>query len=154
VSGQHKDGSIFLLEVASSEIVLDGRRYFMVIVGNTATRAQLTKQSREAEVRLSEFARIAHVGGWFWDMGERVVLTEETYRIYGVNQADFVPTLSSVVALIHPDDQPYVGKWITDAVAGVYVREINYRMIRPDGAIRYVAGRQCIDGQLDRLVIC
>lgn len=63
-------------------------------------------------------------------------------EIFGVDSA-FVPTMESLLALIHPEDREFVRKQIAlgnpDVVnKAPYVNEYQHRIIRPDGEIRHI----------------
>jgi DNA-binding response OmpR family regulator len=96
---------------------------------------------REQSHLLSESQRVGHVGSWFWDLAGPVAWSEETYRIYGVSPDSFLPGTESLLALIHPDDRAAMEAWIGACLAQGRPSELEFRIVAPDGAIRYVMGR-------------
>ncbi|MBU0514976.1 MAG: PAS domain-containing protein, partial [Proteobacteria bacterium] len=55
---------------------------------------------------LANAQRMAHLGGWEWDVGTgEVEWSEEVYRIFGLDPTNFQPTIDSVVRRFHPDDR-------------------------------------------------
>ena len=50
-------------------------------------------------------------------------------------------TLESWLGLVHPDDRDYVAGRIASTVAGAGLYEADYRVVWPDGQIRWVAAR-------------
>ena len=101
---------------------------------------------REKEKLLSESQRIAHIGGWSWDLRGPIDWTVETYRIYGVSPETFIPTVESLVNLLHPEDRPAMQRWLTACAAGEKPGDLEFRAISPDGAVRFLSGR----GSLER----
>jgi len=103
-------------------------------------RKQAEKALREKENLLSESQRIAHIGGWSWDLTGPIIWTDETYRIYGVSPETFTPTVESLVNLVHPEDRPAMQQWIEACAAGEKPRELQFRAIPPDGSVRFLSG--------------
>jgi diguanylate cyclase (GGDEF)-like protein/PAS domain S-box-containing protein len=100
------------------------------------------KLIHEKEVLLSESQRIAHIGSWSWDLvSNLVVWSEETYAIYGVRPEHFVPTRSGFFSLIHPEDRPLIVKWWNQCSTGKAATELEFRIVRPDGHVRFITGR-------------
>lgn len=102
---------------------------------------------QEKDHLLSESQRIAHIGSWAWNLTDRsVVWSDETYRIYGLSKEQFQPTPKSFFSLVHPDDQPLLAQWRNQYTKDDAPSEIEFRIIRPDGDIRFINGR----GNLER----
>src|SRR5262249_28315564 len=60
-----------------------------------------------SEARLLEAQRIGRVGSWEAD-GERLVWSEETYRIFGRRPDEFAPSGPAFTEAVHPDDRALV----------------------------------------------
>jgi diguanylate cyclase (GGDEF)-like protein/PAS domain S-box-containing protein len=102
---------------------------------------------RAKEHLLSESQRIAHIGSWHWDFTTNKVLwSDETYRIFGLDQAVIKPTQKAFFGLIHPDDQAMMSTWYAACASGKAPTELEFRIIRPDGNIRFINGK----GNLER----
>ena len=96
---------------------------------------------REKEKLLSESQRIAHIGGWSWDLRGPIDWTAETYRIYGVSPETFIPTIESLVNLVHPEDRPAIQRWLEACATGEKPGDLEFRAISPDGIVRFLRGR-------------
>jgi diguanylate cyclase (GGDEF)-like protein/PAS domain S-box-containing protein len=72
---------------------------------------------------------------------EQVTWSEETYRIFGVDRASFVPSFDAVLARTHPDDRDHVGQRRRDVLAGLGDYAIDHRIMLDDGAVRHVHER-------------
>ncbi len=92
--------------------------------------------ARRSERLLSEAQRLGHVGSWYSNMKGRLSWSAELYRLYGVVES-FLPTDESVLDLVHPDDRAAMKAWLADVALGKESRELEYRVNRPDGALRY-----------------
>jgi PAS domain S-box-containing protein len=98
---------------------------------------------RQSERMLEDAQRVAHVGYWDRDLvASRVTLSDETCRIFGFEPDERVTDLAvwhaRWQALIHPDDRPTVLAAVTAALAGGPRYDVEFRIVRHDGAVRVV----------------
>jgi diguanylate cyclase (GGDEF)-like protein/PAS domain S-box-containing protein len=119
---------------------------FTGIFQDITERKLKEKLIQEKEHLLSESQRIAHIGSWTWDLITRsVVWSDETYRIYGLSRKHFNPTQTSFFNLIHPDDHPKMTEWRIQCVNDDTPRELEFRILRSDGDIRFINGRSNLE---------
>jgi PAS domain S-box-containing protein len=71
-------------------------------------------------------------GDWMWDAGQ--------YRIFGVDPKNFEVTAANVQKMLHPDDVNALREVVTHFEAGAQTYETQFRIIRPDGEIRWCTG--------------
>ena len=94
---------------------------------------------RDSERKLDAAQRIAHVGWWERDFGtNRVALSEEVQRIFGVRPVDLPHWQDRWTDLIHPQDRARTAEAAAAAVRGGPRYDIEYRVVRPDGTVRVV----------------
>lgn len=128
-------------------------------------RSQLEQRVRERTgelARSSELLReaeaLAHLGSWELDLQNgSVKWSDELYRIYGQDPASFVPTLERFEASIHPDDRQRWHAEMARRLSEPTVRQIEMRIQRPDGAIRWIRAQahvSRVDGRPVRLIGC
>jgi PAS domain S-box-containing protein len=105
---------------------------------NVTEQEQLTQDLQRREAYLAEAQRLSHTGsfGWKPDSGE-VFWSDETYRIFEYDPG-VKPTIDSVVQRVHPQDRADLQKVIADASQGATDFEHTYRLLLPDGRIKYV----------------
>ncbi|MEW6117026.1 MAG: EAL domain-containing protein [Nitrospirota bacterium] len=115
----------------------------IVIFSEDITERKLAEEtSREKEFLLSESQRIANIGSWSYDVVTgHAQWTPETYRIFGVSPDTFALSLESLLSLIHPEDKTAMQEWIRAALSGEGPGDLEFRIIRPDGSIRFLSGR-------------
>ncbi|MDX6403892.1 MAG: hypothetical protein QOH70_1347 [Blastocatellia bacterium] len=92
----------------------------------------------ESQWLLEEAQRIAHVGHYVHDLETGVIIaSDENYRILGLQPQDSI-RLSRTFELIHPDDRVRVHQERNEAVRTGQHFEVEFRMVRPDGEVRYI----------------
>jgi PAS domain S-box-containing protein len=94
---------------------------------------------RESERRLEAAQQVAHVGWWARDyLSGHVSLSDEACRIFGVRPLDLPQWHGRWLSLIHPEDRSKVAAASEAALAGGARYDVEYRVVRPDGAVRKV----------------
>lgn len=90
---------------------------------------------------LSESQRITHVGSWFVELATGCVSwSDEMYPIYGVTPQTFEPSVETLLDLIHRGDRTAMKGWISDCLAGKSPNELDFRIMLPDGVVRFIRG--------------
>ncbi|MEW5958870.1 MAG: PAS domain S-box protein, partial [Chloroflexota bacterium] len=93
---------------------------------------------QESERKLAEAQRIAHVGYWDHNIGaDRISGSDETHRIFGTPQAHIL-NFARFLELVHPEDRPNVVQAAAAARRGDPPYDLEYRVVRPDGQVRFV----------------
>ena len=106
-------------------------------------RTEAVTRDRE---RLAEAQRIASIGSWEWDVGaDTIIWSDELFRIFGVDPADFDGTYEGYLAAVHPEDRPTVSGAVGQAFALGEPFEFDHRVLRPDGRVRWVRSRGAVD---------
>jgi PAS domain-containing protein len=67
--------------------------------------------------------------------------SEELHRIHGLDPARFAGTIEAHLELVHPADRQRVRAAMTAAVSLHKPLETEYRIVRPDGALRHLYAR-------------
>jgi len=115
-----------------------------------AERDQAAAALRKSNDRLEAAQRLAHVGHWERDLTTHaVVWSDETYRIFGrVPRAPTISSLSpaALFEIIHPEDRELVAQAVNDAVLGIKPYHVDYRIVLPDGKLRFVH----VEGEVER----
>ena len=102
-----------------------------------STRAE--KKLEASDMRLKQAQAMAHLGSWDVDFATNVTLwSEENCRIFGLPSDDTRQSLKSYLSFVHPDDLEYVSKIIGDSMATFRNIAFYHRIIRKDGAVRYI----------------
>ena len=110
-------------------------------------RKEAMDELHKNEVRLKEAERIAHFGWWERQFStNHVMLSDELCRIFGVQPADIPEWHQRWLNLIHPEDRSRVAEAAANAIRGGPRYDVEYRVIRSDGAVRMVHSRGTLPG--------
>jgi len=104
-----------------------------------AMAQEMTKDLAESRALLNDAQKLSHVGCCLYNPADRhVIWSEELYRIHGVDPGSFVPTYSSSMELVHPQDRVAWEKTLMAALVDGEPFTTEFRIIRPDGAVRHL----------------
>jgi PAS domain S-box-containing protein len=94
---------------------------------------------QQVSERLNLAITAANIGIWDWDIINNKLLWDESmYALYGISKHGFAQSYQAWIAFIHPEDQARTEAEIQAALQGndKYISE--FRIIQPDGSIRYI----------------
>jgi PAS domain S-box-containing protein len=100
---------------------------------------------RKSQYFLEEAQRVAQIGCWVAPMTDEPLLwTAEAYRIAGIPGGTRMTVQSFLDTVVHRDDRDAVQRAIAAAVAGESAYQIEHRIVRPDGDVRWVLERATV----------
>jgi len=108
------------------------------VSGKKRAEEELKQQQRH----LVDAQALAHLGSWDWDVetGE-VKWSDELFRIFGYEPGAIAVTYDRFLASLHPDDHASVLAAIKDAHLGTRPYDMEYRIVRPNGEVRFIYAR-------------
>lgn len=140
--GMRKDGSEFPVELAITRVDLPGPPVFTGYVRDITDRKRFEQELREGELRLRQALAAGQMGAWTWDIaGSAVSWSEGLERMHGLEPGSFPGTFEAFQQDIHPEDKERVLGAIRAAVHEQAPYHIQYRIVRPDGAVRWLEAR-------------
>ena len=101
-------------------------------------RKKAEDRLRRSEAHLSEAQRLSHSGASVYNETTILYWSEETYRIWGFDPAQGIPSREAVFQRIHTDDRDRVRAESQRASHEKRGYSIAYRIELPDGTIKYV----------------
>src|ERR1700724_2212469 len=102
-------------------------------------RQALSRDLQESKTWLEEAQHVAHVGHWVWDLQtNRLIWSDETYRIFGLTPQEGPIDLDKVREMIHPDDREMVFRTAENAANSGTRADCEHRLFRPNGEMRVV----------------
>lgn len=99
-----------------------------------------TARLSESERELRRAQQIARLGHWSVNMlDDAMHWSDEIYRIFGRDPAEFQPSYENFVACVHSEDQRRVQLWRRELFR-TGRQSVDHRVIHPDGQVRWVHG--------------
>lgn len=138
---RHRDGHP-VYGILDANLIHDAQgnpSYFLGTVVDITERVRVEQALLRERERLELAADAAHFGVWDLDlMKDELIWDEWMYKIYGVEPDSFGGAYACWQSGVHPDDQERASREVEMALAGEKSFETEFRVVRPDGSIRYV----------------
>ena len=100
---------------------------------------------REGEKQMSLAARAARLIVWTWDIPrDEVWLSDKDRALFGFSQNEKL-SAERVRSIVHPEDRQFVKALVTRSLAGDKELEAEYRLLLPNGKVRWVNRRGRIE---------
>jgi PAS domain S-box-containing protein len=101
-------------------------------------RKQAEDQLRRSEAHLVEAERLSHTGAVAYNGTDILFASEETYRIWGFDPAQGLPSRDVVFQRIHPGDRDRLTAEVRREVGEKRRYSIGYRIVLPDGTVKHL----------------
>lgn len=109
--------------------------------GDLLRAVQVGRDLQESDQRLALAVDAANLGIWIRDLARNEVWASETWRaIFGFTNSEPLE-LNQVLERLHPDDRDAIARTLANAASGGGDYETEFRIVRPDGDIRWIASR-------------
>jgi len=126
---------------------------YLVILGwNRQLKRELARRQHAldaSEKRQKASVALAHLGHWEFRVADgRILWSDETYRLFGLEPQSLQLSYEELIARVHPDDRDLHDAYLQrmlDSRPGDDIGELWYRLLRPDGSVREVSVRVDID---------
>jgi two-component sensor histidine kinase/DNA-binding response OmpR family regulator len=124
------------------------------VAERTAELEASTARLLESEQRRTVALAAGQMGSWDWDVltGE-CVWDAGQYRIFGVDPEGFAPTFDNIRAFIHPEDLQGIEEMVAGGVGNKRTFQIEARIIRPSGEMRWCICAAAMTTAADRRVV-
>ena len=110
----------------------------MALVNKIEEHSRTAHALRNSQVRLAEAQRIAHLGGWEWDIrGGSLLWSDEVFRIFGIIPSEQTPSFAEFLNWMPAEDAKRVKETAFRAIAERKPFGLDHRIVRPDGEIRH-----------------
>jgi PAS domain S-box-containing protein len=96
------------------------------------------KRLRESEAYLAEAQRLSHTGTWAFNETTTLYWSEESYRLWGFDPLQGLPSREAMWQRVHPDDRDWVRQGAQDARRQKRDYKVEHRIVLPDGTVRYL----------------
>jgi two-component system cell cycle sensor histidine kinase/response regulator CckA len=141
---QRKDGTTFPVEVTANYLEFQGNGFSFTFVRDITERKRAETALRELTENMAAAQRITHFGSWEVKLSDDLELIEpylcsdECYRIFGFEPGSVEITMEILAGRFHPEDCELALQAFFKAVQDHAEYSQEYRILLPDGAIRYI----------------
>jgi PAS domain S-box-containing protein len=117
------------------------REVFKGFIGTTMDITEqelLTLELRREQTYLAEAQSLTHAGSWACNFltGKIFHLSDEALRMYGLDPSEVPISFDRLYKATYPEDEPALRKQFYDAIQARMDYDLEYRIVRSDGAIR------------------
>ena len=140
---RHKlaSGEIRDVEVYSTPIVSGGETILFSIIHDNTDRKRMQQALLQTSARLSLATQAGGIGIWDWDVVNNNLVWDDTmFRLYGITPDQFTGAYEAWQAGLHPEDRQQGDLEIQLALQGQKEFNIEFRVIWPDGSLRFIRG--------------
>jgi PAS domain S-box-containing protein len=97
---------------------------------------------RRSEAWLTQAQTLSHTGNWVYNATTMLYLywSEESYRIWGFDPLEGVPSREDTWQRIHPDDRDRVWEAVQEALRQKKDFAAEFRIVLPGGTVKYLEG--------------
>ncbi|MDT8375259.1 MAG: EAL domain-containing protein [Mariprofundaceae bacterium] len=134
---RHRDGRLIDIEVSASFI--PETDCFITFLHDITTRKRTQTELQHSQDLLNEAQQLGKLGSWELNLvsGE-LRWTDETYRIFELDQTQFSPSYENFLNTIHPDDRDMVDQAYNQSLTDRRPYSIKHRLLFSDGRIKWV----------------
>lgn len=134
-----KDGTITPYFFTGKRLVFKGLPCLVGVGLDLSQLDEATARLRSTESSLATAQRIAHIGSWELDIASgQLAWSDEVFRIFGLDPGAEPVTYERFMGRVHHEDRELVQHAQERALRGEAPLNIEHRIVRTDGEVRWV----------------
>jgi len=138
---QTKSGEIRTGLVAAEVIQLLEGPHIVLTLRDITDRIQAEQQLKRSQQQLLQAQELAHLGDWRFDpVQQKLECGDEVYRLFGLPRGEIDVTTDDLLVWIHQEDREKCANllpFMQTLRPGQQVKNLEFRIVRPDGERRY-----------------
>jgi diguanylate cyclase (GGDEF)-like protein/PAS domain S-box-containing protein len=137
-----RDGRLLFVEITSHSLALQCCRAELVLAHDVTERVRAQEALRISEERLRLAVAAGQFGIFDWDLDSgRILWSGEHEALWGLAPGEFDGSYETFARRVHPEDLPGLEAAVRESIARRRPYNREYRLLFPDGSVRWVAGR-------------
>ena len=134
---RHRDGHLIDIEVSTSFI--PEMNCFIAFLHDITGRKLAQTELQYKQDLLNEAQQLGQLGSWELNpVSGELRWSDETYRIFELDPAQFSPSYENFLNVTHPDDRDRVNQAYTRSLTDRQPYDIEHRLLFADGRIKWV----------------
>ncbi|MDR6944764.1 PAS domain S-box protein [Mucilaginibacter pocheonensis] len=141
-----KNGQLIYVNITSHKIWFNKKPHVMVMVRDMTERVEFEQTLEEVNQalleekhKLSETQLLSRVAGWeFYPRENRLIWSDEVYRIAGLDRDDDREAFDIYVQHIFPEDRPLMINALEELINSGKQLDVTHRINALDGTTRYI----------------
>lgn len=136
-----KDGSRVPVLIGAA-MFKEGGDKGLAFVLDLTERKRAEDRLRRSEAWLSQAQRLSRSGTWVYNAATELYIywSDESFRIWGFDPLQGLPSRADMWRRIHPDDRDRVSETVQEAVRHKTDFTTEFRILLPDGTVKYLEG--------------
>ncbi|MEH1916545.1 AAA family ATPase [Nostoc sp.] len=131
-----------LISSAFTQEKLSVLEILTVQIAISLENARLYQGLENSQAQLNLALKSSQIGVWSWDIAsDRFDWDEQIYQLFGLTPETFAGTSEAILDRLHSDDRRLLVQSLSRAINQGVEHNLEYRIIRDDGSIRYAACR-------------
>jgi PAS domain S-box-containing protein len=138
-----QDSEIALLRQIASQLSIAIQQSALLeqVQSELNERRRTEEQLHNLSDRLTLAVQSGAIGIWDWDVAPNILTWDDRmYALYGITPNQFTNIYDAWANRLHPDDRSIAERAIQQALLGQKDYDPEFRVIHPDGTIRYIKG--------------
>lgn len=139
--GRRSDDSAFPMQVTLAPMLVGGEQRMVCVVTDLSEQHRQRKELVATRDQLLLASEVAGLGIWSWFLDDnRLNWNDRMFELYGQPRSlrEQGLTFDHWRQRVHPDDMDRVVAQLQGAIAGTAVYDPIFRIVRPDGQVRYI----------------
>jgi two-component system NtrC family sensor kinase len=118
---------------------------FVATIRSLLRMVDAERQLRDSQERFDLAQQKVKLGSWEWNIvTDQITWSNSLANLHGIENTAGFPSMEQWLQLVHADDRASLMQAIKAALAGEKDYDVEFRSVRPDGTIQWIAARGAV----------